>query len=253
MNRILITGASSGLGAAIARHYATPGRSLSLWGRDRGRLEATAEICRKSGADVEILSLDLTDVDAAIAAAREADDRAPVTLAFLVAGLGDIRPPGTFVESAEQVQRLGLVDFVAPCALSSALADRMAERSQGSIVLVGSAAAFHALPFAAAYAGAKAGLARFADALRISVAERGVRVTLVSPGFVDTAGGNKVPGPKPFLMQPDYVAARIARAVEKGLPHLVLPWPFAWLRWLDRLLPRPVRDRLLRALTPPAG
>lgn len=250
MNRILITGASGELGASIARHYAAPGCNLVLWGRDRIRLASIAHICRQAGAAVETLSLDLSDIDAAIAAARAADERLPVTLTFLVAGLGDVRPPDAAVESAEQVQRLGIVNFVAPCAVSTVIAERMVLRSQGHIVFIGSAAAFHALPFAAGYAGSKAGLARFADALRIGVAPHNVGVTLVSPGFIDTAAARAVAGPKPFLMQPDHVARQIAKAVERGRPHLIVPRWFVALQWFDSLLPTFWRDRLLRALAP---
>lgn len=130
------------------------------------------------------------------------------------------------------------------------LAGRMAAGGQGHIALIGSAAAFHALPFAAA--SAKAGLARFAQALRLSMAAHGVSVTLVSPGFIDTAAGQKVPGPKPFLMHPSDVAARIAKAIAHRQVHLILPWPFALLRLMERLLPACLRARLLLSLTPPA-
>jgi short-subunit dehydrogenase len=126
----------------------------------------------------------------------------------------------------------------------------MAARRQGGIVFIGSAAAFHALPFAAAYAGSKAGLARFASALRIGLAECGVRVTLVSPGFIDTAAGQRATTPRPFEMKSADVASRIATAAAHGQAHLILPWPFAWLRLFDRLLPRSWRDRLLLRLAP---
>jgi len=195
----------------------------------------------------------LTDVEAAIAAVSEADKDAPISLALFVAGLGDIRSADEKVESAEQVRRLGLVNFVAPCAMASALAKGMTHRSRGCIVFIGSAAAFHALPFATAYTGSKAGLAHFADALRIGVARHGVSVTLISPGFIDTAAGRAVTGPKPLQMVPADAAARIARAAAAGKAHVVLPWPFAWLRCLDQLLPRPIRDRLLLALMPSPG
>lgn len=252
-DRILITGASGGLGAALALHYAAPGRALSLWGRDLARLEAVASACRAAGATAVIRSLDLSDCTGAVAALAAEDAAAPIDLAIFAAGLGDIRAAGALVEDAAQIVRLGLIDFVAPAAMAAALADRMAQRGGGGIVLVGSAAAFHALPFAAGYAGAKAGLARFADALRLGVRAHGVAVTLVSPGFIDTHAGRATPGPKPFLMQPAEAAARIARAAELGRGHAILPWPFALLRWFDRLLPARLRDRLLSSLTPPAA
>jgi short-subunit dehydrogenase len=224
---------------------------LLLWGRNQAALEAVAQICRAAGAETAIRSLDLTDVPAAIATTEAADQEGPIDIALLAAGSGDIRSPGDLVEDPAQVARLGLINFVAPCAMAATLARRMAARGDGRIVMIGSAAAFHALPFAAAYAGSKAGLARFADALRIDVARHGVSVTLVSPGFIDTAAGRQIEGPKPFLMQPAEVAARIARAAERGTAHLVLPRPFLLVRLFDRLLPRAMRDRLLLSLAPP--
>lgn len=253
--RILITGASGGLGGAIARHYVTRRRdmplSLSLWGRDGARLDAIAAQCRESGAQVDTRSIDLADIAAVLAALEKEDAHAPFDLAVFASGRGDVRMPGDAVEAAALVARLGTVNFTAPAAMAACLGGRMAARGNGRLVLVGSAAAFHALPFAAAYSGTKAGLARFADALRIGLAPCGVTVTLASPGFIDTPAGRKVPGPKPMLMPPDAVAARIAAAVARGKAHAVMPWFFVVLRWFDRLLPRPLRDRLLRSLAPP--
>lgn len=249
--RILVTGASGGLGSALARRHAAPGVRLSLWGRDLARLEAVARDCRAAGAEAAVRSLDITDIPAALAALAAEDAADPFALALLSSGRGDVRAAGARIEDAAMVAMLGTVNFTAPAAMAAALADRMCARGTGRIVLVGSAAGFHALPFAAAYAGTKAGLARFADALRIAARPHGVTVTLVSPGFIDTAAGRKVPGPKPMLMGPDAVADRIARAAQAGKAHLVLPWPFVALRWFDRLLPRPLRDRVLGALSPP--
>jgi short-subunit dehydrogenase len=157
---------------------------------------------------------------------------------------------GEVADDPERIVRLGVVNFVAPSALAAALARRMARRGRGTIVLIGSAAAFHPLPFAASYSASKAGLARYAEALRIGVAKHGVRVTLVSPGFIDTRAGRATPGPRPFLLSPEKVAARIARAARRGEAHVVVPWPFRFLRVVDPLLPRRWRDRLLLGLTP---
>lgn len=249
--RILVTGASGGLGGAVARFYAAPGARLSLWGRDPARLETIAKTCRAAGAQVLIRSLDIADVPAALAALREEDAADAFDMVLFCSGRGDVRAADARIEDAAMVAHLGTVNFTAPAAMAAAIAERMTARGHGRIVLVGSAAAFHALPFAAVYSGTKAGLARFADALRLAARPYGVSVTLVSPGFIDTAAGRKVPGPKPMLMAPDAVAARIARAAAAGKAHLVLPWPFTVLHWFDRLLPRPLRDRVLAGLTPP--
>lgn len=251
MRRILITGASGKLGAALAHGYAGPGMHLSLWGRDQDRLATLATLCRASGANVATRSLDIQDVAASVAAAIAEDVADPFDLVLLVSGLGDTRLAGDQVEAAEMVSRLGTVNFTAPAAIGTALARRMAARRRGALVFIGSAAAFHALPFAAAYSGSKAGLARFADALRLNLRQHGVAVTLVSPGFIDTAAKRRTSGARPFAMTPDLVAERILRAVRRQQAHLIIPWPFALLRLFDRLLPAPLRDRLLLALTPP--
>ncbi|WP_309704343.1 MULTISPECIES: SDR family NAD(P)-dependent oxidoreductase [unclassified Sphingomonas] len=247
---ILITGASSGLGAALARHHAYPGVRLRLWGRDQTRLEGVARDCQLAGATVTIRSLDLIDSAAAVAALIDDDLRAPVDIAILAAGLGDIASAGECGEDPARVLRLGVINFVTPAAMAAALAERMAARGCGRIILIGSAAAFHSLPFAAAYAGTKAGLARFAEALRIGVASYGVQVLLVSPGPIDTPAGRKVPVPGALLMQPEIVARRIDRASRQGRGHLILPWPFRLLRLVDAFLPSRLRDRVLRDIRP---
>jgi short-subunit dehydrogenase len=249
-SRILITGATGGLGRALVRQYARPGVALSLWGRDAGGLAELADACADAGADVTCLSQDLTDIDATLAALVEQDRQAPFDLAIFASGRGDYRAPGELVEDMATVALLGTVNFTAPSAMAAALAARMAKRGEGRIVLVGSAAGHHALPFAMAYAASKAGLAHFAEALRIAVRPHGVSVTLVSPGFIDTAAGRKVPGPKPLLMSADSVAARIAKAAAGGKARVIVPWPFAVLKGFDRLLPVRLRERMLRALAP---
>ncbi len=250
--KILIIGASGELGGAIALAYARGGANLVLWGRNLERLDRIASTCRTAGAGhVETRSIDLADVDDALIALATDCAAACFDVAVFAAGLGDIRGKGEAVEDAAMVKRLGVVNFVAPAAMASALSTRMVARRKGNLVFIGSAAAFHALPFATAYAGSKAGLARFADALRINLRPHGVRVTLVSPGFIDTAAARRVPGPKPLMISPDKAAARILQAAKGGRAHLLMPWPFAILRLVDRLIPRILRDKLLRSLNPP--
>jgi len=246
---ILITGASGALGGALACARAKPCVALQLWGRDLGRLAATADACRAAGAEVTVRSLDLADIGAMLAAIAEADAATPFDEALLVAGQGDTAAADARVEDAAQVARLVQVNFAGPAALAAALADRMAARGHGRIVLIGSAAAFHALPFAPAYAGSKAGLARFADALRLAVRGSGVQVTLVSPGFIDWPGGGR-PVPRALLMSLPTAVRRVLAAADRGQAHAIIPWPFAVLRLIDRLLPAPWRDRLLLALKP---
>ncbi len=243
---VLVTGASSGLGAALAARYAAPGRTLILWGRDPARLDRVAARCRAAGAAVRLRALDLVDPAAALEAVRADDAQDPVALAILAAGLGDMRQPGSVTEQPELVLELALVNFAAPVTLAMALGERMARRGRGQIALLGSVAAFHDLPYAAAYAGSKAGLSRYASSLRLGLQDHGVGVTLVSPGFVDTPMSRRLRAAKPFLLQPDAAAERIAAAIARNRPHLMLPWQFAAIGWAAALLPPPLRRQVMR-------
>lgn len=244
---VLITGASGALGCALALRIARRGVRLSLWGRDTAALDRIAAQCRDAGAEVGVCALDLTDTDAALIALQTQDKANPFDVALLVAGQGDTLPPGALVEPPTQIIRLAQTNYVAPAAMAALLADRMAARGSGRIALVGTAAAAHSLPFAAGYAGSKAGLARFADALRLAVAGRGVSVTLVSPGFF----ADKAAISRPGEIAAGTVAERMIAAVMAGKAELVVPRRFLLLRWFDRLLPRPLRDRILLSLRLP--
>ncbi len=250
---VLVTGASSGIGAALALAYAQPGRQLILWGRDAGRLERTADRCRAAGAATRVRVIDLAGGTTALAAALEDDQSHPVDLAILAAGLGDMRQIGETTERPETVLELGKVNFAAPAALATLFADRMGARGGGRIALLGSVAAFHDLPFAPAYVGSKAGLARFATALRLGVQNLGVGVVLVSPGFIDTPMSRRVRAAKPFVMSAERAAGLIRAAIAANRPHLILPWQFAVLRVAAALTPTPLLRRIMRRVRAEQG
>ncbi len=246
-SRILITGASSGIGEALALHYARAGTHLVLWGRNQERLDKVAAQAQRHGATTETLALDLCDTDAALAALREADDVSPIDILVLGAGLGDIRPENELTEIPEQVKTISLVNFTTPVTLATEMARRMAPRGGGNIALIGSVAAFHDLPVATAYSGSKAGLARFSTALHAAMTPHNVHVTLVSPGYVDTPMSQRLEGARPLLVSSTKAARLIARAIGQGRAHLLFPWPFALARLLEMLVPRPIVHRLLRS------
>ena len=235
---ILITGASSGIGAALARAHARPGVTLLLWGRDEARLNESAAQCRALGASTSIQSFDLRDAAGFAARLAAADAAAPIDLAIFNAGLGGTVPQGAFAEAPETAQAIAEVNFVAPVTGANVIADAMARRGAGQIVLVGSISESFPLPMAPTYAATKAGLKLFAEALDIRMAHYGVAVTLVSPGFIDTPMSRKVTEPKPFLMSADAAAAIIARKIAARTRTIVVPWQFAVIRGLAGLLPR---------------
>ena len=250
--RVLVCGASGNLGGHVARRLAACGVHLVLWGRNAAALEALAADCRTaSGTAVSIQSVELADVPAALAVLRQADDDAPFDCAFFVSGAGDTREAGRRFESAELVLTLGLVNYVAPAALAAELGERMAARGTGHIVLVGSAAAPHPLPFAAAYSSSKSGLSLFAESLRLALKPHGVSVTLASPGFFSAAAGDAHTYARPGEIGAERVAERIIEAAAAGKSEIVTPCWFMGLKWLGQVLPRPLRDRLLQSLPSP--
>jgi short-subunit dehydrogenase len=250
---ILITGASSGIGAALAHVYATPANYLVLWGRNEERLKATADGCRARGATVESACFDLAECGWLIDSLEAADTRHPFDLAIFNAGLGGSVPRDRAAQDLQNTLNMVNVNFTAPVVGANLLAERMAKRGRGRIVLVGSVAASFPLPMAPVYAGTKAGLELFAEALQLRLKEHGVGVTLVSPGFIDTPMSRGLKEPKPFLIGADAAAAIIAKKIERGVRHIVVPWQFAVIRGAARLVPRPIiRTVLLRFLRTPS-
>lgn len=247
-HHILITGASSGIGAALAAYYARPGVRLTLWGRNEERLANTASIARAKGAVVETLCIDLTQADSALAALIEADDKNPVDILILSAGMADIRPHKALAESAETALRMSMVNFATPVAMATEMANRMAHRRHGRIALMGSVASFHDLPLATVYSGSKAGIGRFSTALRAAMDPYNVRVCLIAPGFVDTPMSQRLDGEQAFLVPVDKAARKIARSINAGRAVLVFPWVFQLTRLLEMVLPRPIAHRILRRL-----
>jgi short-subunit dehydrogenase len=241
----LITGASSGIGAALARVYAAPGNRLLLWGRNEERLNATAEECRARGALLETACFDLAEFSQLVEHLEAADTRNPIDLAIFNAGLGGSVPPGCAAQDVRATEEMAGVNFTAPVVGANLIAERMAKRGRGRIVLVGSVAASFPLPMAPLYAGTKAGLALFAEALGLRLAKFGVGVTLVAPGFVDTPMSQSLKEPRPFLIGADAAAAMIARRIERGARRIVVPWQFAVIRAAAGLVPRAVVRAIL--------
>jgi short-subunit dehydrogenase len=243
---VLITGASSGIGRALALHYAAPGRILSLVGRDTARLAQVAADCRARGAQVETAHIDVTD-HATLEPWIEARDTAqPVDLVIAGAGLGGQRalaPRGG--ERGDQARDLIAVNTLGVLNTVTPLQPRMAWRGMGHVVIIGSVQGGIGLPQAPVYSASKAALRIYADATRRLLRPQGVRVTLVLPGFVDTPMSQSLTTPRPWLWSAERAAARIARDVARGARLSAFPWPLRLAVALGALAPDAIVDRLL--------
>lgn len=243
---ILITGASSGLGAELARTYAAPGITLALTGRDAARLEAVAEQCRAQGATVETAVLDVTDAAALEGWMLARDDALPIDLVLANAGIS--AGTGGDTEPVEQVRRIfevnvdGVMNTVLP------LIPRMQARRRGQIALMASLAGFRGFPGAPAYCGSKAAVKIYGEGLRGVLAGSGVEVSVICPGYVRTPMTDRNGFPMPFLMDADKAARLIRDRLARNKARIAFPWPMLAAVWLLQALPPGLIDPLMRVL-----
>jgi short-subunit dehydrogenase len=236
---VLITGASSGIGAALARHYARAGARLSLGGRDARRLEEIAADCRARGADADIAAIDVTDRTAMRSWILAADARAPLDLVIANAGIGSPDETEAQARQTFAVNLDGVLNVAFPAI------DVMSARGGGQLALMSSLAGYRGFPDAPSYSASKAAVKALAEAWRGALAARGIRVSAICPGFVATpltAGGRRMP----FLMSAERAADIIARGLERNRPRIAFPWPMALATWLIAALPAALSDRMLR-------
>lgn len=244
---ILVTGASSGIGAALAREYAAPGTRLVLGGRDVRRLDRVAADCRRRGAETEASPVDVTDASFTADWIERADDIRPLDLVIANAGISS----GTFGGDASLAQTRaifatnvdGLVNTVHPAA------GRMQSRGRGQIAIMSSLSGFRGLPTAPAYAASKAAARSYGEALRGSLHHHGVGVSVVCPGFVRTPMTDVNDFAMPMLMEAERAARIIRRGLARNRARIAFPLRLYALVWLLGALPPSWTDPLLRRIT----
>ena len=251
----LITGASSGLGAALALDLAREGETLHLSGRDAARLGAVAAACRAQGATVHEAVLDVTD-----AASMQAWIEAAGQLRLVIANAGISAGTGAAVEPAEQVRAIfatnvtGVLNTVLPALATMARQAPGLDGVRGRVAVIASIAAFVAAPGAPAYCASKAAVQRWAEAMDASERRRGIRVHAICPGYVRTPMTAANAFPMPFLMEPEAAARRTLAGIARGRVRVAFPWPlYAGARFAAALPPSWQRVLLGRVPAKAAG
>lgn len=245
---LVISGASRGLGAALAERFAAPGVTLRLLARSAEGLAATQARCMARGAVVETAAIDVRDSPAVAARLLAWDAARPVDCVIANAGIArGIRPDGAWeglTGATEQVavNLLGAMHLVEP------LLPVMRARRAGRIALIASVAAYRGLPDAPGYAASKAGLRAYGEGLRAALAPGGVRVSVVLPGFFDSAMGDRWTGPRPLALSLDTAASRTHRAILRGAPRAAFPLPLAAVLRLVDAMPAGVSDWMVRRM-----
>jgi short-subunit dehydrogenase len=240
---VFITGASSGIGQALAARFLQAGYRLALVARRNAELTAWARENSVSTTQCEVYVADVRDIDSITSAARAC---------IATQGLPDVvianAGISVGIDSAEyedlEVLRTTLeTNVIGLAATLQPFVRGMCERRRGVLVGVASVAGVRGLPGHGAYCSSKAAVISYCESLRGECRPFGVKVVTLCPGYVDTPLTCDNQYPMPFLMRPEVFAQKAFRAIEKGTSHPVIPWQMGFLAMLLRLLPDSVFDR----------
>jgi short-subunit dehydrogenase len=238
---IAITGASSGIGAALAKRLAAPDRSLLLLGRDEARLASVAAACQLAGATVVAASADIRDRQRVEALLTGFDRDHPVDLFVANAGVLDGRHEHDVMEGRDTARLVLETNLMAAIDAAHALLPAMRVRKSGQIVFISSLAGLTPLADAPAYSASKAGLLSYGLALRDVVSTDGIGVHVACPGFIATAMAEIHIGPRPGEISADQAAVRILAGIGQGRALIGFPTLPFWFSLLCLLLPESIR------------
>lgn len=242
---VFITGASSGIGQALAWRYHQAGYRLALVARQVSNIESWAKALNISGSSYQIYSADVGDHQAIGVVAQaciEQQGLPDVVIANAGISIG--------VDTAEAADLPVMARILATNVLGMAATFQpfihpMRARGSGSLVGVGSVAGVRGLPGHGGYCASKAAVAAYCESLRGELRGQGVQVVLLVPGYVDTPLTRQNRYPMPFLMSSEAFAAKAFSTITAGVSERVIPWQMGWIAKVLRVLPNTWFDRLL--------
>ncbi|MDP2901740.1 MAG: SDR family NAD(P)-dependent oxidoreductase [Methylovulum sp.] len=248
LGTILITGATGGIGNALALHYAKPGVYLLLHGRNADALKALADNCQAQGADVSTLVMDLRDIPALQQWLAEITVTRLPDLVIANAGININNGINRRGETWQDIEALLDLNVKSTFALVNGLIPAMRKRGSGQLALISSLAAFYGLPITPSYCASKAAIKAYGEALRGWLARDGIHVNVVMPGYIKSGMCDAMPGPKPFLMMPDKAARIIATGLARNQARISFPFPLNLGTWLLAVLPAALSLKIVRLL-----
>jgi short-subunit dehydrogenase len=241
VRRVFITGASTGIGAALARHYADADSVIGLFARRRDLLEKLAVSFPGESA---IYPADITDTPALEAAAKDFLARYG-TPDLVIANAGiSIGTHGDEIQDVDKLRRVLEVNVTGLAATLAAFAPAMRAAGKGTLCGIASVAGFRGLPGAGAYSSSKAAAITWLEALRTELSGSGVSVVTICPGYIDTPMTQVNKYRMPFLISADDAAKCFARAIAARRRLAVIPWQMAIISPLMRAMPGWLYDRL---------
>lgn len=244
---ILITGAGNGIGRELARQLSQQGAKIAALDQNEESLQALQS--QLSGATVVGRVADVTDLEATRAAVQSLEeDLGPIDLLIASAGIGRATPAEDF--RAEDIAVQIQVNLIGVANSIDAVLAGMRERKKGHLVALSSLASYRGLPHMAGYCASKAGLNAMLDSLRLELAEHGIAVTAICPGWIQTDLTKDISVPHLYMMELEYAVKQMMKAIRKRKPYYVFPSRAAWQlrflcclpsRWSDRMIRRKMR------------
>jgi len=242
---IFITGASSGIGQALAARYAQAGWRLALVARRTEVLQAWVASQGLGSERAAIFGADVADTEQIVAAGRRCIAECGLPDVVVACAGISVGMDTTVRADLEVMRELFAINNIGLTATFHPFLAPMRERRRGTLVGVASVAAIRGLPGHGAYSASKAGVVAYCESLRVECRGSGVSVVTLLPGYVATPLTARNSYSMPFLMEPEAFAERAFRAIEAGTSYRVIPWPMGLLAKLLRLLPNALYDRLL--------
>ena len=241
MRRVFITGASTGIGAALARHYAGPESEIGLFARRSDLLE---QLAASLPGRTALYAADITDTAALGAAAKDFLARFG-TPDLVIANAGvSVGTRGDELQDVDKLRRVLDVNVAGLAATLAAFAPSMRAAGNGTLCGIASVAGLRGIPGAGAYSASKAAAISWLESLRTELAGTGVSVVTICPGYIDTPMTRVNKYRMPFLISADDAARRFARAIESRRRLAVIPWQMAIVATLLRAMPAWLYDRL---------
>ena len=233
---ILITGASSGIGEALALYYASHGaENLFLCGRNTKRLAETAKACQEyKNTKVYTKKIDVTNKDTVSEWIKECNNKAPLNLVFANAGISTGEENSENAYNTFNTNVMGVVNTVLPAI------DIYKERSDNStkaIAITSSIAGYHGLMTCPSYSASKSCVKAWGEALRLSLLPDNIQVNVVCPGFVRSRITDKNNCPMPFFMEAEEAAEIIGDRIRRNVGLITFPWPMRFAAWFGSILP----------------
>lgn len=242
---VFITGASSGIGQALAERFYQSGYRLALVARRTNEVKSWVESINMGVNSYEIYSADVSDIASIVAAGQACLARQGVPDVVIANAGISIGMDSTFLGDLDVMAQTFATNNTGLAATFHPFIEAMVQRGSGSLVGIGSVAGIRGLPGHGAYCASKAAVIAYCESLRGELRATGVNVVTICPGYIDTPLTQKNSYAMPFLMQPDVFADKAFLAIEAGSSYRVIPWQMGVVAKLLRVLPNAVLDKAL--------